>query len=142
MITIALILTLFSLILKAPNERSLVIVKTEDVKPYEDLWNAVCQVESSGDPFAIGDRHLKHKSYGIAQVRKTRLSDYYLRTGIRYTECDMFDSVKAKEVFMWYCSGSDLEVISRRWNGGSRGMGKKSTIKYWNKVKRVLELTN
>jgi len=130
MITIALILTLFSLTLKAPSERDLVIVKTEAIKPYEDLWNAVCQVESSGNPFAVGDRHLKEKSYGISQIRKIRLDDYYKRTGIRYYEKDMFDPVKSKEVFLYYCYGSDLEPLAKSWNGSGP-----KTIEYWKRIK-------
>ena len=43
------------------------------IRPFEALWEAVCTVESSGDPFAIGDKHLKDKSYGIAQIRQIRL---------------------------------------------------------------------
>ncbi|MCE5225350.1 MAG: transglycosylase SLT domain-containing protein, partial [Porphyromonadaceae bacterium] len=108
------------------------------IRPYEKIWEAICKYESNNDPYAIGDKHLRHKSYGIAQIRKSRLDDYYQRTGIRYTIKDMFDPVKSKEVFMYYASCSDLEVIARRWNGGERGMDKKTTLKYWNQIKKHL----
>ena len=135
---LTLIITLFTLTLKAPSDEAIRIVKTEPIRPYEALFKAIVMVESSGNPLAIGDKHLRHKSYGIVQVRRTRLNDYYDKTGIRYYESDMFDPVKSKEVFMYYCFGSDLEVISRCWNGGPEGMSKKSTKAYYQKVKSKL----
>jgi hypothetical protein len=108
------------------------------IRPYEALWNATCYVETRFDTMAIGDRQLKHKSYGIAQIRQSRLDDYYRRTGIRYTTRDMFNPDKSKEVFMFYATGSDLEVIARSWNGGERGMEKASTRKYWKLIKNAL----
>ena len=33
---------------------------------------------------------------------------------------------------------SDSEIIARNWNGGTYGYKKKSTIKYWTKVKSKL----
>ena len=127
-----------TLSLLAPTSPVLYIAEAEAIRPYENLWQAVCKVESSGNPMAIGDLHLKDKSYGIAQVRRTRLTDYYQRTGINYSEKDMFDPVKSKEVFMYYCIGTDLERISRCWNGGAKGMDKKSTVKYWKLIQKQL----
>jgi len=135
---ILIIITLFTLKAFCPSDEAIRIVKTEPIRPYEALFKAIVMVESSGNPLAIGDKHLRHKSYGIVQVRRTRLNDYYDKTGIRYYESDMFDPVKSKEVFMYYCSGSDLEVISRRWNGGPNGMSKESTKAYYQKVKQKL----
>lgn len=126
-----------TLSLKAPSDTRLVIVEGEAVKPFEAIWIATCKVESSNNPLAIGDRHLKDKSYGIVQVRRTRLNDYYNKTGIRYTEADMFDPAKAKAVFMYYCV-SDIETTARMWNGGEKGMQKKSTLKYWRKIQNEL----
>jgi len=114
-----------------------VIVKTEAISPYENLWNAVCQVESSGNPFAIGDKHLKEWSYGISQIRRVRLDDYYDRTGIRYYEKDMFCPVKSKEVFMYFADRIgpyDMERIIRDWNGSGP-----LTYSYLRKVKQQLK---
>ena len=135
--TITLILIFTFELLKAPSFTVGYIARPEVIAPYEKLWQAVCQVESSGDPFAIGDRHLKNKSYGIVQIRQSRLDDYFNRTGIRYEVADMFCPVKSKQVFMYYASG-DYETVSRTWNGGAKGMSKKSTVKYWNKVQTIM----
>lgn len=130
--------TLFFSLLKAPDNPSMIIPVPEAIRPYEAIWQAVCTVESGGDIYAIGDKRLKHHSYGVAQIRESRLDDYYRKTGIRYSVTNMFDPAKAKEVFMYYCNGFDMEVIARTWNGGERGMQKKSTIKYWKLIQKAL----
>lgn len=137
MLNLTLIISLFCLSLGAPPSPAIAIIGMDAIKPYEALWTATCKVESSNNPFAIGDKHLKQKSYGVAQIRKTRLDDYYKRTGIRYSTKDMFDVSKSKQVFMYYASG-DNEVIARTWNGGPDGMKKKSTYKYWKLIKANL----
>jgi hypothetical protein len=138
---LTLITLTLSISLTAPPFRSVAIIRDEPINPYEAIWKATCKVESGNNPFAIGDRHLRDKSYGIVQVRKTRLSDYLRQTGISYTESDMFDPAKSKEVFMWYCTQidyRDTERISREWNGGKRGMQKKATKKYFELIKQQL----
>lgn len=122
----------------APEYRELVIAEVAPTQPYESLWNATCYVETRFNTLAIGDTALVEHSYGIAQIRNERLQDYYLATGINYSVTDMFDPVKSKEVFMFYASGSDLEVIARTWNGGPTGMNKESTLEYWKLIKSQL----
>jgi len=128
-----------------PHQReTLYINQDTPIQPYEKLWLAISKVESGGDPFAIGDKHLKNKSYGIVQIRQTRLDDYERETGIYYTIYDMFDPSRAKSVFLYYATKEDyrnIEKISRCWNGGKTGMRKQSTKKYYQKVlKAYLEL--
>lgn len=138
MLTIIFIM-LLSVRVYAPGDGSLPLLQGEPAKPYEALWSAVCFVESSNNPFAVGDKHLKEQSYGIAMIRQSRLDDYFRQTGIRYTITEMFDTVKARRVFMWYAVGTDLERISRCWNGGNRGMEKQSTIDYWHRVNESMQ---
>jgi len=134
MLNIISILILFTLPLKAPNDKRLVIVQPEKIMPYEAIWNAVCKVESSNDPFAIGDKDLQTYSYGVAQIRQIRLDHYYDKTGIRYTTEEMFDPVKSKEVFMYFLMQyNDTDLAVRRWNGGGV-----KTYAYLNKVKKHL----
>jgi hypothetical protein len=135
-----ILLTMYFTFLQAPPSGAGVIFEAEGVNPYEAIWNAVCQVESSGNPLAVGDKNLKLHSYGIAQIRQSRLDDYFRQTGIRYNETDMFCPVKSKQVFMFYCSqiGENPERIAREWNGGEQGMKRKSTLKYWDKVQKIM----
>jgi len=119
----------------------LYIKKADSINPYENIWNATCSVESDFTIYIIGDKHLRHKSYGIVQIRRTRLTDYARRTGVYYNVVDMFDPIRSKEVFMYYASQYhplQLEKIAREWNGGSNGMNKKSTIKYWKLIQTRL----
>ena len=139
MITI-IFLALFSH-LKAPDHPVAVILRTEPIQPYEAIWNATCEIESGFNPYAIGDKHLKDYSYGIVQIRQSRIDDYYEKTGIRYSVTDMFDPVKSREVFLFYASqfhSSDTEAISRAWNAGPNWKKVKASEKYYQKVKAVL----
>ena len=139
--TLIFILTLVSSILTAPPNGVATITRDEPLQPYEAIWNAVCAVESSGNPLAIGDKHLSEHSFGICQIRMVRLDDYYKRTGIRYAESDMFDPAKAKIVFMYYasmCKPWDNESISRSWNAGPRWEKVSVSKDYYLKVKRLL----
>jgi len=123
-------------ILTAPPNGAEVVFESERVNPFEDLWQATCFVESSGNRFAIGDNG---KSWGIAQIQQSRIDDYYQRTGIRFELSDMFDVEKSREVFMYYCSDPyNLEAISRSWNGGNNWRQKKQTHDYWYKVQKFL----
>jgi len=141
MIYLIFIICLFSVSLAAPPSPAIDIIVQEEIMPYEALWNAHCQVESNFDANAIGDLTYKEYSYGIVQIRRSRLLDYYLQTGIWYDVEDMFDVIASKEVWMYYaCKHKpwELERISREWNGGPRGMRKKSTIKYYHKISSAL----
>ena len=121
----------------APAHMELCVVRDAPIQPYEAIWQAISQTESNGNPYAIGDKNLREHSYGIVQIRQSRLNDFYKQTGIRYSVNDMFDTVKSKRVFMFYASG-DNEVIARTWNGGPDGMNKKSTKSYYLKIKKSL----
>jgi hypothetical protein len=141
MITMIFIFNSFFWLLSAPAPVGLVIIAPDKIEPYEAIWNAVCKVESSGNPLAIGDKNLKHHSYGVAQIRLSRLDDYYRQTGIRYYERDMFDVEKSKAVFMWYCSKvhpDNIREIVCSWNAGPNWKKKKSVEKYYLKIQKNL----
>jgi hypothetical protein len=129
MIIITALLTL-SLPAFCPADRSLTIFASEPIVPYESLWKAVCEVESNNNPLAYNSHE---GAVGIAQIRLCRIRDYNRRTGSHLPLNAMFDPLKSKEVFMYFCEGDDLEKIAKAWNGS----GKKTKI-YWNKVKQKL----
>ena len=117
---------------------------------WEHFIDAVIDVESGGDDSAIGDRHLGKPSVGCLQIRPiavrevNRLLESYGVDG-KYTLDDRYDrgrsiemfSIMAEEVECCEFISEDefFEIVARRWNGGPRGARKKSTIKYWEKVK-------
>jgi len=139
--TILLFILLISYQAFCPNSKVLFIEISEPVNPYENIWNATCSVESNYTDYIIGDKHLKHKSYGRAQIRKTRLKDYAKCTGIYYKEKDMFDPIKSKEVFMYYACQfypSQLEEIASEWNAGPNWRNVKSVKNYYVKIQKAL----
>lgn len=105
---------------------------SEPLRPYDALYEAIVQVESGGDPLAVGDLHLKDHSFGIVQIRAERLRDYNLRTGEHYSVVDLFDPEVSKRIFYFYCTG-DLESVAKSWNGSGP-----ATEVYWQKVSNLL----
>jgi len=140
---ILILILLFSrLSAYCPQDKTLTIFEAPVIAPYEPIWNATCAVETNFDADAIGDLIYEEYSYGIVQIRRSRLMDYYLQTGIWYDVVEMLNPVKAKKVFMHYAMQihyADAERIAREWNGGPKGMKKKTTIKYYKKILAVLK---
>ena len=103
------------------------------------LWEAVCRVESNGNPRAVGDGG---KAAGIAQIWAITVKDINRFAGTRYTLSDRFDPVKSKEMFNLYVEhygkGRSLQYKARLWNGGPGGNSKTATIAYWKKIKKHL----
>ena len=117
---------------------------------WEDLINAIIYVESRGNDSAIGDRG---KAVGCLQIQPicVREVNRILRkhkSNVRYSLQDRYNRAKSIQMFniiaeQYVCCEyvtfmEYAEIVSRRWNGGPRGEKKKSTIKYWKKVKNQL----
>ncbi len=125
--------SLLTLKAAAPDLKLLVIVKSEPIKIYEKLVDAIVKVESSGDTMAFNP---DEDAYGAFQIRPIRLLDYNQRTGKNYQLVDCYRYKISKEIFLYYAHQSeyqDFEVIARNWNGSG-----KMTIAYWDKVKANL----
>jgi len=132
---VTLLATIISATLFAPAGNSETDVEAinwllDPTRPYEPLWKAVCEVESSNNVFAVNE---DEQAYGISQIRQIRLDDYNNRTGKNITLTDCFDYNVSREVFMYYAlmyDTSEFETIARRWNGSGQ-----MTVVYWGKVK-------
>ena len=132
------IILFFSIFLpcKAPVYTTFLIFQKPSLNQFEVLFRASCIVESSGNRFAY---NYAEEATGIVQIRPVRLREYNRLTGSHYTMLDVYDPAISREIFMYYARIiQDPESIARQWNGGPRGMQKKSTIKYWNKIKKHL----
>lgn len=108
------------------------------------LW-AIEQVESGGDPDAIGDGG---DAVGILQIHGVMVDECNRIMGYReFHDLDRYSPEQSRRMFWCYTNywaarssfPDDPECISRRWNGGPRGCYKSSTEEYWAKVKAVLE---
>ena len=112
-----------------------------------------------GDPELIGDKHLKHRAYGLLQIRQPCLSDVskfsrkamLKKYGRMLTIRDMKDREKARWVAAEYLhyygevyektTGHipTMKVYARIHNGGPSGWrrGNIDTLRYWARVVRV-----
>lgn len=110
------------------------------------LIDALVQVESNGNPSAIGD---KGRAFGCLQIWQCVVTDVNQVSRVKYTHADAFDPVKARAICRAYLAryatakrlGREptLEDFARIWNGGPAGHRNPATIKYWNKVSAVLK---
>lgn len=115
----------------------------------DQLIEALIEVESHGNDYAIGDKHLKDKAYGCLQIRRSCLEDVNQLLGTKHRPEDMLGkralSVKMCRTYLSrYATRKALgreptiEDMARIWNGGPAGWRKKSTLPYWHKVQKVL----
>lgn len=111
-----------------------------DEDPHADLWRAICQVESGGNPDA---HNPGEDARGIAQIRAIMVKDVNRIAGTSYRHDDAYDPEKAREMFDIYCTHyhphGTAEQLARAWNGGPKGPSKPSTLGYWRKVQKVLD---
>jgi hypothetical protein len=111
----------------------------------DSLVDALIMVESSGNDNAYCK---SEDAVGCLQIRRTMVRDVnriLKRRGSnqRFKFKDRWNREKSIEMFTIYCEHYNLqspEVISRCWNGGPKGHKKKSTQKYWVKVRRLLKI--
>ena len=109
------------------------------VKNWDPVINAIIQVESEGNPKAVGGN-----SAGILQITPILVKQCNIilktkKSSKRYTMNDRFSVAKSKEMFIliqeYYNKERNLEKAIRLWNGGP-GYTIKGTQKYLNKVMR------
>lgn len=112
-----------------PKYSTIYILEKEPVQPFEQLWKAICFVESSNNPLAINE---EEQAYGIAQIRQCRIDHFNSLTGKNYNLNDCLNPDIAKEVFMQFAK-KDLEMTAKKWNGSGP-----MTITYWRKVRKYL----
>jgi hypothetical protein len=113
----------------------------------DNLIPALIKIESGGDLNAIGDNG---KAFGQLQIWEIVIKDVNRVYKTNYKHKDAFYYYNSIEICVLYLNfwgknykrktGNDpsLEVLSKIWNGGPFGYKKKSTNKYWIKVKNLL----
>jgi hypothetical protein len=115
--------------------------------PIDCLVEALIEVESKGDPEAVGDRGW---AVGVLQIwpimvrEVNRITHSPGGSGVTYYYTDRESIEKSIEMFhIWreyYHPNASWEKIARCWNGGPRGHYSSKTKKYWSKVKEVLNV--
>lgn len=108
------------------------------------LIDAIIQVESEGNDWAIGDKNLKDKAYGPLQIRQPACDDVNRATGKNFRAEDMLGNRdRSIAVFNKYTElykAFTDEQKARLWNGGPGGMVYPSrTDGYWKKVSALMQ---
>ena len=117
----------------APASESLTLIRTTPIEPFTSLIHAIGMVETQYDTLAFNPLE---GAVGYFQIRPIRLNDYNFRTGSTYTMTDLFNYKISEKIFVYYASELgpyNFERIAKTWNGSG-----KSTIQYWEQVKRFL----
>ena len=115
-------------------------------KEFNDVLRAIRVVESNNNPDAVGDNG---NAIGVYQIWRTYWTDATEFSGIGGTYRDCFKPEYADKIVRAYMKryatkrrlGREptQEDIARIHNGGPNGYKKTATLKYWDKVKAVLE---
>lgn len=107
---------------------------------FNDLLDAIATVESNNDPNAVGD---KGEAIGVYQIHKIYVDD--VNRILRYpafSYADRQDARKSRSMasvyLRHYGKNKSIAAMARIHNGGPKGHKKKSTLQYWQKVRKVL----
>ena len=126
------------LINQATSSFEVVTVKTTPIIQ-GSLIDAIIHVESRGDSMAY---NAKEDAVGVLQIRPIMMREVNrLLKENKYTLDDRWSKSKSIEMFNVikdHTTNPTNERLARNWNGGWKGYKKKSTLKYWQKVKRKL----
>jgi hypothetical protein len=128
-----IILLVFAFKVFAPSTESVIIVRPAPIEPFKSLIHAIGMVETQYDTLAYNPLEL---AVGYFQIRPIRLVDYNNRTGRKYSMDDLFNYWISEKIFLYYATESgpyNFERIAKTWNGSG-----KSTIQYWEQVKKYL----
>ena len=109
------------------------------------LWEAVCTVESGGNPLAVGDGG---RAAGVAQIWAITVKDVNRFAGTKFTLNDRFNPEKSRQMFNLYVNhyakGKSDEIKAKIWNGGPNAMkatGQKllNLNRYYAKIRKHLK---
>ena len=122
----------------ATSSFEVVMVKTTPTIQ-DSLIDAIIHVESRGDSMAY---NAGEDAVGVLQIRPIMMREVNrLLKENKYTLDDRWSKSKSIEMFnviKAHTTNPTNERLARNWNGGWNGYKKKSTLKYWNKVKTQL----
>lgn len=116
-----------------------VVMVTTTPTIQDSLIDAIIHVESRGDSMAY---NAGEDAAGVLQIRPIMMREVNrLLKENKYTLDDRWSKSKSIEMFNVikdHTTNPTNERLARNWNGGWNGYKKKSTLKYWNKVKTQL----
>lgn len=107
----------------------------------DGIIDVLIQIESGGDPCAIGDGG---KAVGVLQLWPIAVRDVNRILGYdRYTLADRFSPAKSREmchiVTEHYCLRKFQESVARRWVGGTHNQNTPDADRYWERALEQLK---
>jgi hypothetical protein len=111
--------------------------------PFFRVARAIMQVESGGDPCAVGDGG---RAIGPYQIHRAYWADGTRFLGVDWpyerARCPVASLAVVRAYTQHYARHYkrpwDAETISRIHNGGPRGWQKAATVRYWAKVRAAM----
>ena len=105
----------------------------------ELIVNAIILHESTNDSLAVNK-----DAVGLLQIRPIMVREVNnILKHKKYKLSDRFDSIKSIEMFYIYTNHHtpswELELVTRRWNGGENGELKPSTFIYYLTIKQMID---
>jgi len=104
------------------------------------LLDAMRQVESGGNPDAVGDGGASRGPY---QIQRAYWEDSRVPGRYEQVRDDAYARRVVRAYWQRYCPGAvergDMETLARVHNGGPAGARKSATLAYWHKVRRAME---
>jgi len=125
-----------------PPSVALVVPETPPPSPlnHERLYRALIEVESGGDPHAVGDGG---RAVGVLQIHPIMVRDVNRILGYdRWTLEDRWSASESRvmlEVYLRHYGAASYEEAARKWNGGPDGHEQRQTLKYWESVRALLQ---
>lgn len=97
--------------------------KANERIPQTSLVDAIIMVESGGNDYAVGDKHLRNWAYGAMQIRLPAVMDVNRYLGIDHKPQDCLGNrALSIKIFNTYCmiysENKTDEEKARLWNGG------------------------
>lgn len=114
--------------------------QAEAVPDLDRLYLALVEVESGGDPLAVGDGG---RAAGVLQIHPIMVRDVNRILGYdRWTLEDRWSATESRamlEVYLEHYGATSYEEAARKWNGGPDGHQQRQTLQYWESVRALLQ---
>lgn len=118
----------------------LLMVLVAPARGRDRLFDAIVEVESQGNPDAVGDRGNAH---GLMQAWRPAWREGSKELGVHWNYATgVRNPYECSQVFYAYTSRYGARTDQQRariWNGGPSGDHRRSTLPYWLKVRHAMK---